>query len=80
MSPHLAELMRAKWTAEQLTSAVMGRKAVYNAAWRFFRTYDLLLTPTQAVPAFEHGIQARPRSAGAPWNRSTGCRSPSRST
>jgi Amidase len=43
--------------AEQLTGAVMGRKAVYNAAWRFFRTYDLLLTPTLAVPPFEHGIQ-----------------------
>lgn len=57
MSPHLVEALRAEWTAEQLTSAVMGRKAVYNAAWRFFRTYDLLLTPTLAVPPFEHGIQ-----------------------
>ncbi len=57
MSPHLADALRAEWTAEQLTSAVMGRKAVYNAAWRFFRTYDLLLTPTLAVPPFEHGIQ-----------------------
>ena len=57
MSPHRADALRAEWTAEQLTSAVMGRKAVYNAAWRFFRTYDLLLTPTLAVPPFEHGIQ-----------------------
>jgi aspartyl-tRNA(Asn)/glutamyl-tRNA(Gln) amidotransferase subunit A len=57
MSPHLAEALRADWTAEQLTSAVMGRKAIYNAAWRFFRRYNLLLTPTLAVPAFEHGIQ-----------------------
>jgi aspartyl-tRNA(Asn)/glutamyl-tRNA(Gln) amidotransferase subunit A len=57
MSPHLADALRAEWTAEQLTSAVMGRKAVYNAAWRFFRSYDLLLTPTLAVPPFEHGIQ-----------------------
>jgi aspartyl-tRNA(Asn)/glutamyl-tRNA(Gln) amidotransferase subunit A len=57
MSPHLADALRADWTAEQLTGAVMGRKAVYNAAWRFFRSYDLLLTPTLAVPPFEHGIQ-----------------------
>jgi aspartyl-tRNA(Asn)/glutamyl-tRNA(Gln) amidotransferase subunit A len=57
MSPHLTEALRAEWTAEQLTSAVMGRKAVYNAAWRFFRDYDLLLTPTLAVPPFEHGIE-----------------------
>src|SRR2546430_4396817 len=57
MSPHLADALRADWTAEQLTGAVMGRKAVYNAAWRFFRDYDLLLTPTLAVPPFEHCIQ-----------------------
>jgi aspartyl-tRNA(Asn)/glutamyl-tRNA(Gln) amidotransferase subunit A len=57
MSPHLADALRTDWTAEQLTSAVMCRKAVYNAAWRFFRSYDLLLTPTLAVPPFGHGIQ-----------------------
>jgi len=28
MSPHRADALRAEWTAEQLTSAVMGRKAV----------------------------------------------------
>jgi hypothetical protein len=57
MSPHLAAVLRMDWTAEQLTSAVVRRKAVYNAAWRFFRSYDLLLTPTLAVPPFEHGLQ-----------------------
>jgi aspartyl-tRNA(Asn)/glutamyl-tRNA(Gln) amidotransferase subunit A len=57
MSPHLVDVLRADWTAEQFTTALMGRKAVYNASWRFFRDYDLLLTPTLAVPAFEHGIQ-----------------------
>jgi aspartyl-tRNA(Asn)/glutamyl-tRNA(Gln) amidotransferase subunit A len=57
MSPHLADVLRADWTAEQLTNAVIQRKAVYNAAWRFFRSYDLLLTPTLAVPPFEHGLQ-----------------------
>ncbi|MFC5995731.1 amidase [Pseudonocardia hispaniensis] len=57
MTPHLAEVLRTEWTAEQLTGAVMGRKAIYNAAWRFFRRFDLLLTPTLAVPPFEHGIQ-----------------------
>jgi aspartyl-tRNA(Asn)/glutamyl-tRNA(Gln) amidotransferase subunit A len=81
MSPHLAEALRTDWTAEQLTSAVMGRKAVYNAAWRFFCTYDLLLTPTLAVPSFEHDIQ-EPAEIGRRigGSRSTGCRSPSRST
>jgi aspartyl-tRNA(Asn)/glutamyl-tRNA(Gln) amidotransferase subunit A len=59
-SPHLAEVLRVDWTAEQLTSAVVRRKAVYNAAWRFFRSYDLLLTPTLAVPPFAHGLQGPP--------------------
>ena len=57
MSPHLVDVLRLDWTAEQLTGAVVRRKAVYNAAWRFFRSYDLLLTPTLAVPPFEHGLQ-----------------------
>jgi len=60
MSPHLVEVLRLDWTAEQLTNAVVRRKAVYNAAWRFFRSYDLLLTPTLAVPPFEHGLQGPP--------------------
>jgi aspartyl-tRNA(Asn)/glutamyl-tRNA(Gln) amidotransferase subunit A len=57
MTPHLREVLAQEWTAEQLTSAVMTRKAVYNRMWRFMRRYDLLLTPTLAVPPFETGIQ-----------------------
>ena len=60
MSPHLADVLRVDWTAEQLTNAVVRRKAVYNAAWRFFRSYDLLLTPTLATPPFAHGLQGPP--------------------
>jgi aspartyl-tRNA(Asn)/glutamyl-tRNA(Gln) amidotransferase subunit A len=57
MTPHLREVLQQDWTAEQLTSAVVARKGVYNRMWRFMRTYDLLLTPTLAVPPFELGIQ-----------------------
>ena len=57
MTPHLREVLQQEWTAEQLTSAVVARKGVYNRMWRFMRTYDLLLTPTLAVPPFELGIQ-----------------------
>jgi aspartyl-tRNA(Asn)/glutamyl-tRNA(Gln) amidotransferase subunit A len=57
MTPHLREFLRTEWTAEQLTDAVMTRKAVNNKMWRFMRKYDLLLTPTLAVPPFEAGIQ-----------------------
>jgi aspartyl-tRNA(Asn)/glutamyl-tRNA(Gln) amidotransferase subunit A len=64
MSPHLVDVLRADWTAEQLTGAVVRRKAVHNAAWRFFRSYDLLVTPTLAVPPFEHGLQGPPTIDG----------------
>ena len=57
MTPHLKEVIETDWTAEQLTDAVMMRKHVSNKMWRFMRNYDLLLTPTLAVPAFEVGIQ-----------------------
>jgi Asp-tRNA(Asn)/Glu-tRNA(Gln) amidotransferase A subunit family amidase len=35
---------------------VIARKKCANQAWRFFRTYDLLLTPTIACPPFKQGI------------------------
>ena len=57
MTPHILEFIRRNWTAEELTSAVMGRKAVNNKMWRFMQKYDLLLTPTLAVPAFPVHMQ-----------------------
>ncbi len=57
MSPHLAAVLEQDWKAEDFTNAVMTRKAVYNKMWRFMRGYDLLLTPTLAVPPFQTGIQ-----------------------
>ena len=57
ISPHVAAFMRRQWTAEDFTDAQVVRKAVVNGMWRFMRDYDLLLTPTLAVPAFEIGIQ-----------------------
>src|SRR4249919_3953990 len=44
-------------TDTQITDAVVARKKCANQAWRFFRTYDLLLTPTIACPPFKQGIQ-----------------------
>ena len=57
MTPHLAAILRTEWTAEQFTDAMVVRKAVTNKMWRFMQNYDLLLTPTLAVPPFEVGIQ-----------------------
>jgi aspartyl-tRNA(Asn)/glutamyl-tRNA(Gln) amidotransferase subunit A len=55
MSPHLSAGLRRRWTAEEFTDAMIGRKAVCNAMWRFMRKYDLLLTPTLAALPFEIG-------------------------
>ena len=52
MTPHLVDFLRRPWTAEDLTNAVITRKAVVNKMWKFMRNYDLLLTPTLACPPF----------------------------
>jgi aspartyl-tRNA(Asn)/glutamyl-tRNA(Gln) amidotransferase subunit A len=57
MTPHLLDMIRAPWTAEQFTDAVMARKGVVNAMWRLMSRYDLLLTPTLAVPPFPVHMQ-----------------------
>ncbi len=57
MSPHLVSFLERRWTAEEFTDAIMVRKAVCNKMWRFMQRYDLLLTPTLAVPPFPVGIQ-----------------------
>ena len=61
MTPHLREFLKTDWTAEQLTDALMMRKAVDNKMWRLMREYDLLLVPTLAVRPFEIGLQGPAR-------------------
>jgi aspartyl-tRNA(Asn)/glutamyl-tRNA(Gln) amidotransferase subunit A len=55
MTPSLRQFLAQEWTAENFTDAVRTRKAVTNVMWKFMRRYDLLLTPTLAVPAFAAG-------------------------
>jgi aspartyl-tRNA(Asn)/glutamyl-tRNA(Gln) amidotransferase subunit A len=55
MTPSLRAFLNRPWTAEDFTAAVMARKAVTNVMWKFMRQYDLLLTPTLAVPPFAAG-------------------------
>jgi aspartyl-tRNA(Asn)/glutamyl-tRNA(Gln) amidotransferase subunit A len=52
MTPSLRAFLSRPWTAEDFTGAVLVRKAVTNTMWKFMRQYDLLLTPTLAVPPF----------------------------
>lgn len=66
MSPHLVEFLAIDWRAEDLTNAQVARKSIANTMARFMRNYDLLLTPTLAVPPFELGIQGPTSIDGAP--------------
>jgi len=52
MSPHLVEMLKRQWTAEEFTNAITARKALANCMARFMQNYDLLLTPTLATPPF----------------------------
>jgi aspartyl-tRNA(Asn)/glutamyl-tRNA(Gln) amidotransferase subunit A len=57
MTPHLIDFIMRPWSAEDFTDAIMVRKAVTNKMWRFMQRYDLLLTPTLAVPPFALHVQ-----------------------
>lgn len=57
MTPHVVDFITKNWTAEDLTNALVGRKTVVNKMWRFMRRYDILLTPTLAVPPFALHVQ-----------------------
>ncbi len=57
MSAHLVDLLQRPWSAEDFTNARIGRQRLCNRMWRFMARYDLLLTPTLAVPAFPVHMQ-----------------------
>ncbi len=65
MTPHIVDFIMRPWTAEELTDAVMVRKAVNNKMWRFMSRYDLLLTPTLAVPPFPLHMQGPEKIDGS---------------
>ena len=57
MQPHLVDAIKGTMTDTQITDAVVARKKCANQAWRFFRSYDLLLTPTIACPRSNRAYQ-----------------------
>lgn len=57
ISPHLVDLVTKPWTGADFTDAHTQRKAICNAMWRFMSNYDLLITPTLAVPPFPVHMQ-----------------------
>lgn len=52
MSNHIVDALRTPWTAEDFTAANMRRKSVVRKMAQFMSRYELLLTPTAAVPPF----------------------------
>ena len=48
----LASLLERRWTGDEFSAALMERKRIVNATWRFMERFDFLLTPTTAAPAF----------------------------
>ena len=64
ISPHLGDFLQRLWTAEDLTNAVITRKAVVNKMWKFMRNYDLLLTPTLTCPPFPVHMQGPEKIEG----------------
>lgn len=51
----LAALLTSNWTADQFTAAILDRKRIANAMWRFMEDHHFLLTPTAATAAFPIG-------------------------
>ena len=48
----LASLVARDWAGDEFTAAILERKRIVNATWRFMAKHDFLLTPTTGTPAF----------------------------
>ncbi len=48
----LGSIIERQWTGDEFTAAILDRKRIVNATWRFMENYDFFITPTTAVPAF----------------------------
>ena len=64
--PRLASLVETKRSFLDASRAIAARKDLYNAFWRFFESYDLLLTPTSPVAAFSLDLGGPTEIGGAP--------------
>jgi aspartyl-tRNA(Asn)/glutamyl-tRNA(Gln) amidotransferase subunit A len=59
----LSSLVERAWSADEFTAALIERKRIVNATWRFMSRYDYLLTPTTAAPAFAIDLDGPSRIA-----------------
>ncbi len=56
LGPTLKSFIETNWTAEQFTNAYILRQEVNQKMAKFMEKYDLIITPTLAIPAFDIGI------------------------
>ncbi|HSR72271.1 MAG TPA: amidase, partial [Kiloniellales bacterium] len=69
IDPGLVEIARegARLKLLDYLAAVRQREAIALVMSRFHETYDLLLTPSLPIPAFEAGLERPPGSAEGRW-------------
>ncbi|MFX1450631.1 MAG: amidase family protein, partial [Promethearchaeota archaeon] len=68
LSPNLAKLIEIGLSQKAIdfVNGLSMRKTMYERLFKFFQDYDLLITPTTGVPAFEHGIMYPEKIGGKP--------------
>ena len=54
----LGALLAQSWSADAFTAAIMARKTIAEATWRFMDRFDIFLTPSTACAAFQVDIAA----------------------
>jgi aspartyl-tRNA(Asn)/glutamyl-tRNA(Gln) amidotransferase subunit A len=60
----LACLVERRWTGDEFSDALLERKRIANATWRFMEDVDFLLAPTTAAPAFPIDLDGPARIDG----------------
>jgi aspartyl-tRNA(Asn)/glutamyl-tRNA(Gln) amidotransferase subunit A len=60
----LASLVERSWSGDEFTAALMARKRIVNATWRFMDRHEFLVTPTTASAAFSIDLAGPPEIDG----------------
>ena len=64
----LARLLAREWSGDEFSRALMERKRIVNAVWRFMDRFDFLITPTTACAAFDLELEGPTHIAGEAVN------------
>jgi Asp-tRNA(Asn)/Glu-tRNA(Gln) amidotransferase A subunit family amidase len=66
IDPELIKMIDAgfEYSALEVMRAMSQRTTIYETFYKFFKNYDILITPTIAIPPFELGIMFPPKING----------------